>query len=159
MDDFMENASFFTSLIDGQPATAAELADLAFAGHAHFTAMQVRSGRLRGLDLHLRRLRQASLELFGQALSDEQILAQLRAALANGPQDVSLTATVYSPAGEFTATDARPRMLVRTSAPASGPAGPQSQARVEPGRMLPPHNPVGGVANTPRRRPARAPGV
>src|SRR5256885_7112437 len=51
MDEPMETASFFTSLIDGQPATAAELAALAFAGHAHFTAMQVRDGRLRGLDL------------------------------------------------------------------------------------------------------------
>ena len=120
----METASFFTSLIDGQPATAAELAALAFAGHAHFTAMQVRGGRLRGLDLHLQRLRQASLELYGQALSDDHVQAQLRKALANGPQDVSLTATVYSPAGEFTAADARPRMLVRTSAPASALPGP-----------------------------------
>jgi branched-subunit amino acid aminotransferase/4-amino-4-deoxychorismate lyase len=158
MDDFMENASFFTSLIDGQPATAAELADLAFAGHAHFTAMQVRSGRLRGLDLHLRRLRQASLELFGQALSDEQILAQLRAALANGPQDVSLTATVYSPAGEFTATDARPRMLVRTSAPASGPAGPLSLALFEHERILPHLKHVGEVAKTHQLRRAVARG-
>src|SRR5256885_8861555 len=55
---------------------------------------------------------QASLELYGQALSDDHVQAQLRAALADGPQDVSLTATVYSPAGEFTAADARPRMLV-----------------------------------------------
>src|SRR2546429_8217540 len=78
MDEPMETASFFTSLIDGQPATAAELAALAFAGHAHFTAMQVRDGRLRGLDLHLQRLRQASLELYGQALSDDHVQAQLR---------------------------------------------------------------------------------
>lgn len=50
--------------IDGQPATVADLMPLAFAGFAHFTAMQVRNGRVRGLDLHLERLRGASLALF-----------------------------------------------------------------------------------------------
>ena len=75
----METASFFTSLIDGQPATAAELAALAFAGHAHFTAMQVRGGRLRGLDLHLQRLRQASLELYAQAFDNVGALDKLEA--------------------------------------------------------------------------------
>uniref|UniRef100_UPI0018ED4457 aminotransferase class IV n=1 Tax=Delftia sp. ASV31 TaxID=2795113 RepID=UPI0018ED4457 len=154
----METASFFTSLIDGRPATAAELAALAFAGHAHFTAMQVRGGRLRGLDLHLQRLRQASLELYGQALSDDHVQAQLRAALADGPQDVSLTATVYSPAGEFTAADARPRMLVRSSAPASGPAGPLSLALFEHERMLPHLKHVGEVAKTHLLRRAVAQG-
>ncbi|EPD36732.1 MULTISPECIES: aminotransferase class IV family protein [Delftia] len=154
----METASFFTSLVDGQPATAAELAALAFAGHAHFTAMQVRGGRLRGLDLHLQRLRQASLELYGQALSDDHVQAQLRKALANGPQDVSLTATVYSPAGEFAAADARPRMLVRTSAPASGPAGPLSLALFEHERMLPHLKHVGEVAKTHLLRRAVAQG-
>lgn len=36
-----------------RPATATDLAPLAFAGYAHFTAMQVRGGGVRGLDLHL----------------------------------------------------------------------------------------------------------
>ncbi|MFD2348527.1 aminotransferase class IV [Nonomuraea ferruginea] len=106
---------------DGHPATAAELAPLAFAGYAHFTAMQVRGGRVRGLDLHLERLRSASMELFGRALPDDQVRARLRSALLAGPADLSLTATVYSPAGEFTATDLEPSLLVRTGPPASGP--------------------------------------
>lgn len=144
----MDTASFFTRFIDGRPATPDELCALAFAGHAHFTAMQVRGGKVRGLDLHLRRLRQASLELFGQAQDDEQIQEQLRAALACGPQDVSLTATVYSPAGEFTAANARPRMLVRTSAPMPGPDGPLRLALFGHERMLPHLKHVGEVAKT-----------
>lgn len=81
---------------DGRPASAAELAPLAFAGYAHFTAMQARGGRVRGLDLHLARLRAASVELFGRALPDDLVRDRLRAALSAGPDDVSLTATVYS---------------------------------------------------------------
>ena len=50
--------------INGVAATSDALAALAFAGHAHFTAMQVRDGHVRGLDLHLARLRDASA-LFG----------------------------------------------------------------------------------------------
>ncbi|MDR0227207.1 MAG: aminotransferase class IV family protein [Burkholderiaceae bacterium] len=154
----MNTPVFFTRLIDGHPASASELAALAFAGHAHFTAMQVRGGRVRGLDLHLQRLRQASLELFGQALPDSQVRDQWRTALAQGPQDVSLTATVYSPAGEFTAADAAPRMLVRTSAPASGPEGPLRLALFEHERMLPHIKHVGEIAKTHLLRRAVAQG-
>src|SRR5882757_6440197 len=87
---------------NGQAATAETLAPLTFAGYAHFTAMQVRESQVRGLDLHLERLRSASMVLFGQALPDDRVRSYLRAALQAGPADLSLTATVYSPAGEFT---------------------------------------------------------
>src|SRR5688572_29912044 len=93
--------------VNGRTATTDDLAPLAFAGFAHFTAMQVRGGRVRGLDLHLQRLRTASLALFGRATSDDQLRTHLRSALAAGPADVSLTATVYSRAGEFTATETK----------------------------------------------------
>lgn len=140
--------SSFVAHRDGHPATAAELAPLAFAGYAHFTAMQVRGGRVRGLDLHLERLRVASMELFGRALPDDLVRARLRSALLAGPADVSLTATVYSPAGEFTATDLEPSLLVRTGPPASGPRGPLSLAAVEHERVLPAVKHVGEVAKT-----------
>jgi branched-subunit amino acid aminotransferase/4-amino-4-deoxychorismate lyase len=135
---------------NGRSATADELAPLAFAGYAHFTAMQVRGGRIRGLDLHLERLRSASAEMFGQALPDDRMRSYLRAALEPGPDDLSLTATVYSPAGEFTVAgpDAEPEVLVRTGPPASGPAGPLSLAAVEYERALPAVKHVGEVAKT-----------
>ncbi|MGN9844275.1 aminotransferase class IV family protein [Nonomuraea sp. H19] len=135
---------------NGQAASAEELAPLAFAGYAHFTAMQVRGGRVRGLDLHLERLRSASMELFGQALPGDRVRTRLRAALQAGPADLSLTATVYSPAGEFTVAgaDAEPELLVRTGPAASGPQGPLALAAIEYERILPTVKHVGEVAKT-----------
>ena len=141
-------AGFQTVQRDGELADRHALAPLAFAGYAHFTAMQVRGGRVRGLDLHLDRLRNASNELFGQALPDERIRALLRAALADGAGDVSLVATVYGNAGEFTAAAQAPHVLVRTAAPSAGPAGPLSLAVFGHERMLPHIKHVGEVAKT-----------
>ncbi|MEU1883774.1 aminotransferase class IV family protein [Streptosporangium sp. NPDC020072] len=133
---------------DGHEASAEELAPLAFAGYAHFTAMQVREGRVRGLDLHLERLRVASMELYGRALPDDRVLACLRTALRAGPADLSLTATVYSPVGEFTRAEAEPSLLVRTGPPATAPHGPLALTAVEYERVLPAVKHVGEVAKT-----------
>ncbi|WP_327237724.1 aminotransferase class IV family protein [Streptomyces sp. NBC_01317] len=134
----------------GTEPTAEDLAPLAFAGYAHFTAVQVRGGRVRGLDLHLDRLRSASVELFGRALPDDRVLSCLRAAVEAGPADLSLMATVYSPAGEFTVAgaDDEPRVLVRTGPAASGPEGPLALAAVEYERFLPAVKHVGELAKT-----------
>ncbi len=135
---------------NGRAATTEELAPLTFAGYAHFTAMQVRGGQVQGLDLHLERLRFASVELFGQALPDDRVRSYLRAALEAGPADLSLMATVYSPAGEFTVAgpDVAPEVLVRTGPAASGPEGPLTLAMVEYERVLPAVKHVGEVAKT-----------
>ncbi|WP_066942629.1 aminotransferase class IV family protein [Microtetraspora fusca] len=135
---------------NGQAASAAELAPLAFAGYAHFTAMQVRGSRIRGLDLHLDRLRSASMELFGRALPDDRVRTFLRKALQVGPADLSLTATVYPSEGEFTAAgaDVEPELLVRTGPAADGPQGPLALAVVEHERVLPAVKHVGEVAKT-----------
>ncbi|MBB4577415.1 aminotransferase class IV family protein [Rhizobium lentis] len=135
---------------NGRMATADDLAPLAFAGYAHFTAMQVREGKIRGLNLHLERLRGASVELFGWALPDDRVRSYLRAALEGGPADLSLLATVYSPAGEFTVagSDVEPEVLVRTGPAASGPKGPLALAAVEYERTIPAVKHVGEVAKT-----------
>ncbi|MEU9017514.1 aminotransferase class IV family protein [Actinomadura sp. NPDC048394] len=134
---------------NGHPATAGELAPLAFAGYAHFTAMQVRGGRVRGLDLHLERLRSASAELFGRAVPDDRVRSFLRTALEAGPADVSLTATMYAaPGGSAPGEDAEPDVLVRTRPPATGPEGPLALATVEYERVLPAVKHVGEVAKT-----------
>ncbi|GAA4361299.1 aminotransferase class IV family protein [Actinomadura verrucosospora] len=135
---------------NGREATAGELAPLAFAGFAHFTALQVRGGKVRGLDLHLERLRSASMELFGEAMPDERVRSHLRAAVEAGPADVSLTATMYSSPGEFTGggEPVGPDVLVRTGPPASGPDGPLALATVEYDRYLPAVKHVGEVAKT-----------
>ena len=149
--------SYFAVHRNGRPATAEELAPLAFKGYAHFTAMQVRDGQVRGLDLHLARLRSASLELFGRALPDDRVRHVLRAALEAGPGEVSLTATVYSPDSEFTAAELE--ILVRTSPPAAGPAGPLALTAVEHERTLPAVKHVGEVAKAYFLRQAIAEGA
>lgn len=64
----------YPTFINGKLAKDSELIPLAFSGFAHFTAMQVPDGRVKGLDLHLSKLRDASVELFGAALPDEKIV-------------------------------------------------------------------------------------
>jgi branched-subunit amino acid aminotransferase/4-amino-4-deoxychorismate lyase len=141
---------------NGRPA--GDLAPLAFAGYAHFTAMQVRGRRVRGLDLHLDRLRAASLELYGNALPDDLVRDLLRTAVDAGPEDVSLTATVFSPKGEFTAASAQPELLVRTGPPSFGPAGPLALMTFEHERFLPTLKHVGEPAKTYALRQAIAAG-
>ncbi|GAA4528900.1 aminotransferase class IV family protein [Amycolatopsis samaneae] len=150
----------FVAHRNGLPATAEDLTPLAFAGYAHFTAMQVRGGGVRGLDLHLERLRTASVELFGAALPDERVRSFLRAAVQAGPADLSLTAVVYSPSGEFTVHNGEPALdvLVRTRPAAAAPEGPLALAAVPHERTLPGVKHVGEVAKTYFLRQAAAAG-
>ena len=48
--------------IDGNVPADAQLRALALGGYGHFTAMQVRGRRVRGLDLHLSRLAAANAD-------------------------------------------------------------------------------------------------
>jgi branched-subunit amino acid aminotransferase/4-amino-4-deoxychorismate lyase len=152
--------ALYTAQHNGREAGARELAPLAFAGYAHFTAAQVRGGRIRGLDLHLERLRRASTLLFGRALPDELVRARLRSAIAAGPADLSLTAVVHSAEGEFTRAGlgSDPEILVRTGPAASGPRGPLALAAVEHERTLPSIKHVGEIAKTHYLRQAAAAG-
>ena len=95
--------TFSTVQLNGAVASADQLASVAFAGYAHFTALQVRSGAVRGLDLHLARLRKASDELFGTHLPDDQMRDYLRQAIQMAPADASLSCFVTQREGEFTA--------------------------------------------------------
>ena len=70
--------------INGEPATAEQLAYPAIVNYGHFTAMQVRRGAVRGLGLHLARLDSATRELFGVGLDGELVRAYVRHALAGG---------------------------------------------------------------------------
>lgn len=136
--------------INGIAVAGDELAPLAFAGFAHFTAMQVRDGKTRGLDLHLERLRSASAKLFGRVLADEKVKAFLRAALDSAPPDASLTATIYSPAGEFVPANAtgEPAVLVRVGPAAVAPNGPLRLKSFEHERFMPEIKHVGEGAKT-----------
>jgi branched-subunit amino acid aminotransferase/4-amino-4-deoxychorismate lyase len=68
--------------IDGQPVSA-EVARSTASSHGHFTAMQVRGGRTRGLALHLGRLNSSNREMFGAGLDAERVRALIRHALGD----------------------------------------------------------------------------
>jgi branched-subunit amino acid aminotransferase/4-amino-4-deoxychorismate lyase len=67
--------------VDGRQADQATISLLDHEGWGHFTAMQVREGRVRGLDLHLSRLAAAHHEVYGRALDGQQVRARIRHAL------------------------------------------------------------------------------
>jgi branched-subunit amino acid aminotransferase/4-amino-4-deoxychorismate lyase len=146
--------------LNDKPATARDLAPLAFAGYAHFTAMQVREWAVRGLDLHLERLRRASRALFGQHLPDSRVRQYLRAAIDAGGPDASLTCFITSRPGEFmpAGPDLGLDVLIKVTDPAQPPAGPMALDIVRHQRHLAGVKHVGEVTKTLYLRQAQAHG-
>ncbi len=105
--------------VNGSAATAGQLQDFALGHYGHFTAMQVRQARTRGLDLHLGRLDAATRELFGGGLDGDQVRAHIRHALG-GTGDASVRVIVYWPE-----PDPAPAIMVTVRPPAQLTGGPQ----------------------------------
>lgn len=106
--------------VNGTPATVETLTRFMFAGFAHFTAMQVRQGAVRGLDLHLRRLREASDELFGTHMPDVEIVSALSSALDAHFAPSQPTATPEETSAHAYTTSERSVSLSCFIAPTSG---------------------------------------
>lgn len=112
--------------IDGRPATA-EAVWPAVGGYGHFTAMQVRGGRVRGLDFHFTRLDGATRELFGAGLDAERVRGRIRQALdgwdaLGGGGDAAVRVNVFRPVDEPGSPVA---VLVAVRPPASLAPGPK----------------------------------
>ncbi|MEU3604774.1 aminotransferase class IV [Streptomyces sp. NPDC035033] len=106
--------------IDGVPVADPGPLTVVLGGYGHFTAMQVRDGRVKGLGLHLDRLDRATRELFGEPLPGERVRELLaRAVGASGLRDSSARVHVYGDGSRF-----RVVVTVREAAP-DGPAAPQ----------------------------------
>ena len=71
--------------INGRQADQATVSLLDHEGWGHFTAMQVRGGRTRGLGLHLSRLEAAHHDVYGRALEGAEVRARIRHALGGRP--------------------------------------------------------------------------
>jgi branched-subunit amino acid aminotransferase/4-amino-4-deoxychorismate lyase len=95
--------------VDGREVSAGEAWSIAGA-FGHFTAMQVRGGATRGLDLHLARLAAANRELFDAPLDGDRIRALIRHAL-DGTADASVRVHVYE-------RDPEPALVVTVREPA-----------------------------------------
>src|SRR6266540_555207 len=115
--------------VDGHPATAEEAWNPAVTTYGHFTAMQVRAGRTRGLDLHLRRLDEATRELFGIGLDADLVRRYVRRALGDDVLDGSVRVYVFH-------TEHEPSVMVTVRSPGGPPAGPQRLQSVRYQRPL-----------------------
>jgi branched-subunit amino acid aminotransferase/4-amino-4-deoxychorismate lyase len=101
--------------IDGREPTLEELYHPLLANYGHFTAMQVRGGRVRGLELHLARLAAATRELLDADLDTARVRGWLAHAVRDVP-DASVRINVYRPDELMTVVSVRP--------PAAPPAAP-----------------------------------
>jgi len=104
--------------IDGADPSAEQLAAAALDGYGHFTSMQVRSRRVRGLSLHLARLNAAHTEMFGQVLGDDLVVRHIRHAMA--AEDVA-DATVRVLVRHL---DDRPSIMITLRPPGGMPGSP-----------------------------------
>lgn len=105
----MSDPKILRTEVDGRDATAEQLRFPAFS-YGHFTAMQVRGRKVRGLGLHRARLDAANRALFGAGLDGDVVSDHIRHALGdmadasirvyvsgNGRDDVSIMVTVRGP--------------------------------------------------------------
>ncbi len=125
--------------IDGLPPTMDDLQRFALDNHGHFTSMQVRDGRVRGLALHLVRLDQGSRELFGVGLDGERVCDLARHALADDIRDASLRVIVFESAAEGELS-----VMITLRPPGSMPARPQALRSVPYQRTLAHVKHIGG---------------
>ncbi|PCG87765.1 class IV aminotransferase [Streptomyces sp. WZ.A104] len=118
---------------DGNPATEDDLLIPALHGFGHFTALQVRDGKVRGLGLHLARLDAANRELFGQPLDGGRVRELIRHALDGaGVRDASVRVNGYLPPG-----GGRTRVMVTVDEPARPSTGARSLRSVPYARTAP----------------------
>lgn len=152
-------------LCNGRRAEAADLVALAMRNHGHFTTMQVRDGAVRGLDLHLARLRDATRELFDVALEDGRVLGGLRQALdMAGSGDCTARVSVCAREFERAAQASQPLaagdldVIVALTPPMVPAPEPMRAASFEHERALPHVKHVGTFAQFHFARQARGRG-
>jgi branched-subunit amino acid aminotransferase/4-amino-4-deoxychorismate lyase len=111
--------------LNGRPADIEQVKALALTNFGHFTSMLVEEGRVRGLSLHLERLRRDCQLLFAVELDTDRIRAYVRHAVGDGVRVVARV-TVYDPALDLgtIGQDADPHILVTTRPASPGQAGP-----------------------------------
>ncbi len=126
--------------LNGRAATVDELAAGLLSGYGHFTAMQVRQHRTRGLDFHFARLDAATREIFGVGLSADRVREYLREALGDNTPDASVRVNV------FRTTAPEISVLVSVRPPYAMPSGPLNLRTVPYQRPFAHLKHVGGFA-------------
>lgn len=126
--------------LNGEPVHLDDPSLLRATSYGHFTSMQVRDGRVRGLDLHLARLDRSSIELFGRGTAPDRARTYLRAALERADSgDLSIRVNAFSREGAQIrdGIPVEPDLLVTVSDPVEPTTGPLRLRAVEHERVLP----------------------
>ena len=107
--------------VNGRVPDLAQTQRLATHNYGHYTSMQVRDGRVRGLALHMARLDDGNEEFFGARMdvTDEHRVRELIRHALGGERDASVQVR-FVPGVEGTPPD----VLVSVSDPAAVPAEP-----------------------------------
>lgn len=83
-------------LINGEPASPEDLAHQALVNYGAYTSFRVEHGGVRGLDLHLARLDQAAVELFGESPGEAEFRRLLALAI-EGRDACWMRVSLFSP--------------------------------------------------------------
>lgn len=117
-------------LLNGVRSPTLDPGTLRATSYGHFTSLQVRDGRVDGLDLHFARLDRSTREVFGQPLPADRVGADLRAALEHADSgDLSIRINV------FATTDLN--LLLHVSPPLAPGTQPVRLLAVEHERAVP----------------------
>ncbi|MFI5935477.1 aminotransferase class IV [Actinoplanes sp. NPDC051494] len=143
--------------LNGHAPDVAQLHRLVTLNYGHYTSLQVRDGRVRGLALHLARLADGAEELFGHRIGvaeEHHLLGLIRHAL--GPlRDASVRVTLV-PGPDV---QSPPDVLVSVSDPAPDAPGPPLRIQsIEYARDLPEHKHRGTFMQNFHLREARLAG-
>ena len=117
--------------IDGRPAGLEDLGRQALFNYGALTSFRVEGGGVRGLDLHLERLNRSAIELFGEAVVEDHLRDQMRAALA-GRTEAWLRISLFSSELSLRQPDwiGAPQVMISVSAPPSPlPGGVRLQSQ------------------------------
>lgn len=117
------------SELNGAPVTLDDLRFPALFNYGHFTSMQVDDRRVRGIDLHLERLQDATRELFAATLDVAAVRAYMRNFVGDERGRLSLRINVFSRRMqvERMADAARPDVLITL--------GPPRERQIAPMRL------------------------
>ncbi|WP_394823000.1 aminotransferase class IV [Pendulispora albinea] len=147
--------------LNGVPVGLNDMPIVSRIAYGHFSTMQVRGGAVRGLGLHLERLRTSSRDLFGTEVDPATVRAYLRHAL-EGVDAASARINVFPRTMDWMARSRDPiplDLLVTVSSPRMPPSGAPRVKSVRFERSLPHIKHIGiGLALLEHGRPAMAAG-
>ncbi len=116
--------------LNGKPFDGLDFSVFSRMTYGHYTFMQVRDGKVRGLGLHLERLARGTMELLGCALDQDTVRAFVRRAV-DGVESASVRINVfpsdmgwYADPHQPESLPVKPDVLVTVGAPWSRPSGP-----------------------------------